>query len=142
MVTEWGMSEKIGPLNFSSGGGGEVFLGRDFSRKEAYSEATSQAIDAEIRRIVVEQYERALKLLTDNRDALERVALALLEHETISGDEVNELFDGRELVRPPLEAAVGDDDQVNDSKVKKKKRPSIFPPIGPVGKGDPDPEPA
>ncbi len=141
MVTEWGMSEKIGPLNFSGGGSGEIFLGRDFSRKEAYSEATSQAIDAEIRRIVIEQYERALKLLTDNRDVLERVALALLEHETISGDEVKELFDGKVLVRPPIEVTVGDDDQVNDPKVK-KRRPSIFPPIGPVGKGDPDPEPA
>ena len=59
MVTEWGMSDAIGPLNFSSGGQ-EVFLGRDFqSGGEAYSQQTAQSIDGEIRRIVTEQHDRA-----------------------------------------------------------------------------------
>ncbi len=141
MVTEWGMSEKIGPLNFASGSE-EVFLGRDFSRSDAYSEATSQNIDAEIRRMVVEQYERALKLLTDSQEALERVAQALLVHETITGAEVQDLFDGKPVSRKPVKPDPNDEDTGGEKEKVAKKRPSLFPPIRPVGKGEPDPEPA
>ncbi|HTE53636.1 MAG TPA: ATP-dependent zinc metalloprotease FtsH [Kofleriaceae bacterium] len=138
MVTEWGMSDAIGPLNFSRGQG-EVFLGRDFSATEAYSEDTAQRIDAEIRRIVTEQHERAYKLLEEHQSGLERVARALLEFETLTGDEVLTLFRGGVLERravPRMQTAVKPDEDA----AKKRRRPSLIPPI--VGKKEPDPEPA
>src|SRR5262249_5456010 len=66
MVTEWGMSDEFGPLNFSSGKH-EVFLGRDFSSSDRLSEDTARRIDAEIRRIVTVQYERAVAILSEHR---------------------------------------------------------------------------
>jgi cell division protease FtsH len=137
MVTEWGMSDAIGPLNFSRGPS-EVFLGRDFTSTEAYSEDTSQRIDAEIRRIVTEQHERARKLLEHHQSELERVAKALLEYETLTGEEVLTLFKGGALDRRAtriMPVAKPDEDAA-----KKRRRPALIPPI--VGKKEPDPEPA
>src|SRR5215208_2313443 len=76
MVTEWGMSDEFGPLNFSSGKH-EVFLGRDFASGNTLSEDTAMRIDAEIRRIVMQQYERAVAILSDHRKELEQIAEAL-----------------------------------------------------------------
>ena len=73
MVCEWGMSERLGPIAFGQARS-EPFLGRDIQRKQNYSEATAQAIDEEVHRIIDEQYARAKKLLQDNWSALERVA--------------------------------------------------------------------
>jgi cell division protease FtsH len=136
MVTEWGMSEEIGPLNFARGGN-EVFLGRDFGTTEAYSEETAKRIDAEIRRIVTSQYERAKALLTEHREGLERVARALLDYETLNGDEVEILFKGGTIERrtPPARPVSARP----TIEPKKRKRPSLVPPV--LG-GDPDPEPA
>jgi cell division protease FtsH len=138
MVTEWGMSEEIGPLNFSSGGQ-EVFLGREFSQGESYSEATAMKLDGEIRRIVTEQYQRALSLLEQHRAVLESIAETLLEHETLSGAEIKTLFEGGEVVRP-TDNSSAEDDSANqgESSTSKPKRPALFPPIG---KKEPDPEP-
>ncbi|HUS65217.1 MAG TPA: ATP-dependent zinc metalloprotease FtsH [Kofleriaceae bacterium] len=136
MVTEWGMSDAIGPLNFSRGSS-EVFLGRDFATHDAYSEDTAQRIDAEIRRIVTEQHDRALRLLEQHKVELERVAKALLEHETLSGEEVEVLFKGGVLERRPPTRTVAKSDE---SEAKKKRRPSLLPPV--IGKKEPDPEPA
>lgn len=100
MVTEWGMSEEFGPLNFT-GGKTEVFLGRDFSNGgERHSEETSRRIDAEIRRIVMEQYHRARAILTEHRAFLDAVASALLEFETIDGDDIGKLIAGEKIDRP------------------------------------------
>ena len=94
MVCEWGMSEAIGPLNFG-GEGGEVFLGRDYSRSSRpYSEQTAQEIDAEIRRIVNDQSDLAVQLLRDNMDLLRDLSEALLEFETLDSDEIQMVFDG------------------------------------------------
>jgi cell division protease FtsH len=136
MVTEWGMSEEIGPLNFARGNN-EVFLGRDFATGEAYSEETAKRIDAEIRRIVTAQYDRAKKLLAESRDGLERVARALLDYETLNGDEVGVLFKGGTIERrtpPPRPVA-----NRPAAEPKKRKRPSLAPVLG---GGEPDPEPA
>jgi cell division protease FtsH len=137
MVTEWGMSDAIGPLNFSRGQG-EVFLGRDFSATEAYSEDTAQRIDAEIRRIVTEQHDRARKLLDEHQGELQRVAKALLEYETLSGEEVHTLFGGGVLDRrtPRVQPTA----KADEDTAKKRRRPVLIPPI--VGKKEPDPEPA
>ncbi len=137
MVTEWGMSDAIGPLNFSRGPS-EVFLGRDFSATEAYSEDTAQRIDAEIRRIVTEQHDRARKLLDVHQAELQRVAKALLEYETLTGEEVLTLFGGGVLDRrtPRVQPTA----KVDEESAKKRRRPALIPPI--VGKKEPDPEPA
>jgi cell division protease FtsH len=138
MVTEWGMSEEIGPLNFSRGQN-EVFLGRDFAQHDAYSEETARKIDGEIRRICTDQHKKARELLAGNQEALERIAQALLEHETLTGAEIETLFPGGKIDRrsPSIESR-GDVAGVSE----KKKRPILFPPITPVGKNEPDPEPA
>lgn len=99
MVCEWGMSDRMGPMVFGRNEN-EVFLGRDFGKSKDFSEKTAQEIDAEVRRIVLEQYQRARKLLEDNLEGLKRVAKALLEYETIDGDEVRRVLSGEELSRP------------------------------------------
>ena len=78
----------------------EVFLGKDFSSNERHSEDTSKRIDAEIRRIVMAQHERAVAILTAHRPELEAVAQALLEYETIDGEDITVLIRGERLSRP------------------------------------------
>ncbi len=92
MVTEWGMSEKLGPISYSSDG--PVFLGRDFEERKTYSEETASLIDEEVKRIVAEQYERAKKLLTEHRSILDNMARVLVERETIYTAEVDMLMKG------------------------------------------------
>lgn len=94
------MSEEFGPLNFAGGGKQEVFLGKDFSSNERHSEDTSKRIDAEIRRIVMAQHERAVSILRAHRPELEAVAQALLEYETIDGEDITVLLKGERLSRP------------------------------------------
>ena len=91
MVTEWGMSERIGPMAFGSNG--PVFLGDDMMQSKDYSEDMARLIDEETQRILREQEDRCTNLLTVNRNALNLVARNLLEHETLSGEEVNRLID-------------------------------------------------
>jgi cell division protease FtsH len=91
MVTEYGMSDRLGPMTFGSAHD-EVFLGRDFTRSRNYSEGVASEIDTEIRSIIEAAYERAETLLKDNRDKLNRVAEALLEKEKLEADELEELF--------------------------------------------------
>ena len=86
MVTKYGMSEKLGTITFGSGGE-EVFLGRDFAKERNYSEETSALIDEEVKRIVDNGYNTAVKILTENMGKLESVANVLLEKEKIDGDE-------------------------------------------------------
>src|SRR3989440_1874883 len=103
MVCEWGMSEKLGPLAFGEEEG-EVFLGREFGqRARNFSEATAIEIDAEVRKIVTEQYSRAKLLLMENKPALDRIAAALLEWETLDGEEVELLLRGGTInkAKPP-----------------------------------------
>jgi cell division protease FtsH len=97
MVCEWGMSEKLGPLAFGEEQG-EVFLGREFNaRQRNFSEATAIDIDNEVRGIVTAQYSRAKQLLIEHKPALDRIASALLEWETLDGNEVDVLIRGGPL---------------------------------------------
>ncbi|MBI5571474.1 MAG: ATP-dependent metallopeptidase FtsH/Yme1/Tma family protein [Desulfomonile tiedjei] len=100
MVCEWGMSEVLGPLTFGQKEE-HIFLGKEFARHRDYSEETAITVDAEIRRIVSEHYEKARQILLDNEETLVRMAEALLERETLGADEIEALIEGREL--PPLE---------------------------------------
>jgi cell division protease FtsH len=93
MVSEWGMSQ-LGPVNFGRKQG-EVFLGRDFTQNShEFSESAAVSVDAEIRRIVEENYERARTILTEHRDQLDAVTAALLEFETLNGSEVDLIMSG------------------------------------------------
>ncbi|MCI8608732.1 MAG: ATP-dependent metallopeptidase FtsH/Yme1/Tma family protein [Firmicutes bacterium] len=93
MVTKYGFSEKIGAVNYSHSE--EVFLGNDFTAQKNYSEEIAREIDAEIKTLIDEAYEKAKTLLTDNMEILERVAQALLLVETIDGDQFEDLFTGK-----------------------------------------------
>ncbi len=95
MVCEWGMSDKIGPVVFSAREE-NVFLGKNISKIKEYSEETAKLLDEEIDRIVKESYEKALNTLKDHRDALDRLAEALLDRETLTGDEVEQIIKGEE----------------------------------------------
>jgi cell division protease FtsH len=90
MVCEWGMSE-LGPLTFGKTEG-EVFLGRDFGHDRDYSEATANLIDAEVRRIITNAYDRAKKIIDDNEKSMHRLARTLLEKEVLDGEEVLQLI--------------------------------------------------
>ncbi len=101
MVCVYGMSEKLGPVEYSSGHD-EVFLARDFAQSvRNFSERTAQIIDEEIRRIIEENYNRALDILSQNKDRLELIAKKLIEFETLSGDHVRELLDTGTMLNPP-----------------------------------------
>ncbi|KPK44098.1 MAG: cell division protein FtsH [Nitrospira bacterium SM23_35] len=90
MVTEWGMSEKLGPLTFGKKDE-QIFLGREIARHKDYSEKTAIDIDDEVKRIVIEAYDTSKNLLIENRDILETFARALLEKETMDGPEIDAL---------------------------------------------------
>jgi cell division protease FtsH len=91
MVCEWGMSEKLGPMTFGKKDE-EIFLGRDFTQRVDYSETTAVQIDAEVRRLLMDAYERAKLLLRRNVAALHRVAEALLERESLDGNDIDEIL--------------------------------------------------
>jgi cell division protease FtsH len=102
MVTRYGFSDALGPIEFAENQE-EVFLGHSVARQQNVSEATAQKIDAEIRRIIDECYERARKILTEKRDDLNTLAQGLLEYETLTGDEIVALLKGIPPVRTPYE---------------------------------------
>jgi len=99
MVTRYGMSDSLGPMVYAENEG-EPFLGRSMARSSSMSEATMQQVDAEIRRIIDEQYRVARNILENNREMVEVMAKALLEWETIDMDQINDIVDGRPP-RPP-----------------------------------------
>ena len=90
MVREWGMSDEVGPMAW--GNQSQVFLGDDLMAGREYSDETARVIDEEVQKILVKQEMACRKLLDENRNALDLIARALLEHETISGDEVTRLI--------------------------------------------------
>lgn len=92
MVTKYGFSEKLGPVNYSSGE--EVFLGKDLTSKQNYSDEIAKEIDEEIRYIIEEAYRECEKILTENSKELNLVADALLEVETLDGDQFLRLING------------------------------------------------
>ena len=112
MVCEWGMSEKLGPLTYGEREE-QIFLGRELTRHSDYSEATAIEIDQEVKRIIDQCYEKARCIAEGNKDALERIAEALLEQEVLDGDTVKKIIAGE---FPDEEA------KKKSKKAKKKKR--------------------
>ena len=103
MVTEFGFSDKLGPLRYSENEQ-EVFLGHSVTQRKNVSEATAKIIDEEVRRIVEDGEARARNILTEHLDELHRLAKGLLEYETLSGDEIQSLFKGEPILRPDKDA--------------------------------------
>jgi cell division protease FtsH len=131
MVTRWGMSDALGPLQYAEPDE-EVFLGYSVNRTRQMSNETAQAIDNEIRKIVEDGYKRAQNLLTENKEELEKLAQALLEYETLSGDEIKKVIVGETIDRggakgPAMPAA--------GSSIPKAKRPKAGTVGGPAAAG-------
>jgi cell division protease FtsH len=114
MVTEFGFSEKLGRLRYNDDED-EVFLGRSITRTRNVSEETARLIDAEVRRIIQEAESLARRILTEHQDALHRIAAALLEYETLSGEDVRTLLDGGTIHRGDRQ----------DTDRPAKRRPSV-----------------
>ena len=99
MVTRYGMTEALGPMVYAENEG-EVFLGRSVTKTNNMSEATLQKVDGEVRRIIDQQYKVARTLIEDNKDKIHSMAKALLEWETIDGDQLDDIIAGKDP-RPP-----------------------------------------
>jgi cell division protease FtsH len=119
MVTRWGMSDALGPLQYADPDE-EVFLGYSVNRTRQMSNETAQAIDKEIRRVVEDGYERAKTVLDEHRHELEALAQALLEYETLSGDEIKKVLAGEPIDRG---GAKGPALPTAGSSIPKAKRP-------------------
>ena len=128
MVTKWGLSEELGPLLYSEDDG-EVFLGRSAaSQSKTVSDETAIAIDKEVRRIVDECYDKAAKILEENRNLLELMKDALIEYETIDTAQIDDIMEGKKP-RPPADWSDSDEDSSGGaSKVEEEVGKS--PPIG------------
>ncbi|MEZ5404722.1 MAG: ATP-dependent zinc metalloprotease FtsH [Verrucomicrobiia bacterium] len=100
MVCEWGMSEKMGMIQYDERED-LVFLGRDIGRNRSYSEETQREIDHEVKKLIDDAYSRAKKLISENRDKLEAIAQALLEYETLDGQHIKEILEHGRLINPP-----------------------------------------
>ena len=95
MVTQWGLSDRMGPLTYSEDEG-EVFLGKSIGRQKTVSDETAQAIDSEIRAIIDRNYQRAVDILSKNEDKLHLMADALMKYETIDADQIDTIMEGKE----------------------------------------------
>jgi cell division protease FtsH len=127
MITEWGMSDKLGMIAYGDNGQ-EVFLGHSVTQHKNVSEATAREIDSEVKAIIDASYQRAKKILTDNIDELNALALGLLEYETLSLDEIRQVLRGEKVIK-----------RVNDDPAPDSRRSSVptttrpVPPAGGLG---------
>jgi cell division protease FtsH len=127
MVCEWGMSENMGPLTFGKKEE-QIFLGREIAQHQDYSEDTALKIDAEVRKIVTENYDRCVVLLTEHKQRLLDIADALLAREVLDGEQIRRLAYGHPLDEaPPPAAAVPPAVDARD-RARDKERPSLVPP--------------
>ena len=117
MITKYGFSEKLGPVSFSSND--EVFLGRDFSTRQNYSEEVASEVDHEIRALLSECYAETKKILQENDEAFERVAQALLLVETLDGDQFERLYNG-EIDPEGIQKEVEDENKKIEHKNKQE----------------------
>lgn len=119
MVCEWGMSEVFGSLSLNNEGK-EVFLGRELMQQQQYSDETARLIDAEVKNIVQKGYETAKELLEDNEEIMHKLAQALLERETISGEELSKIMKGEDL--PTIQKEQDKKNNVSNNNLKQKKK--------------------
>ncbi|MCQ2011251.1 MAG: ATP-dependent zinc metalloprotease FtsH [Sporolactobacillus sp.] len=100
MVTEFGMSDKLGPMQFGNNDSGQVFLGRDIQNDQNYSDAIAFEIDQEVQRFVKAEYDRCKKLLLEHRDKLELIAQTLLKVETLEEEQIKSLYETGKYIEP------------------------------------------
>ena len=137
MVCEWGMSEKMGPLTYGTKEE-QVFLGKDFSQQKNFSDQTAKLIDQEVKTLVMGGYEKAYEIITEHRDLLEKMALALLDKETLGASEIKDIVDGKEPPANGQETKTG----TEMTSTKKTKKESDVDSDDIIGGGLPDPHPA
>ncbi len=126
MVMRWGMSDKLGPLEYEEEQG-ETFLGYSQTQRHNMSNETALMIDSEIKSLIDGGHKRATQVLTENVDQLHRVAGALLEYETLTGDEIKQIAAGEDINRPDAGATASTLPSSGTS-IPKTRRPS-----GPFG---------
>jgi len=125
MVCEWGMSDKLGPLAFGKKEE-QIFLGREMTQHQDYSQQTAIDIDSEVRRLVFANYDRAKQVLNENLDKLKAIAEALLEFETLDTADIDTLMEGGRIERkPPAPPVVAE--RKEPAAPPAKVRPSLFP---------------
>jgi cell division protease FtsH len=125
MVCEWGMSDAMGPLTFGKKEE-QIFLGREIAQRSDYSEDTALRIDQEVKRIVTENYERALQVLQDSQNGLQGLADALLAREVLDADQVRRIVSGQSLDEPPT-PPTEPPRAVSDDRTRKETRPGFVP---------------
>jgi cell division protease FtsH len=126
MVTEWGMSDKLGMIAYGDNSQ-EIFVGHSLTQNKNVSEVTAREIDAEIKQIIDAAYGRARQILTDNLEELHRLARGLLEHETLSGDEIRQVLRGEPVIRKVVDEPAPD---TRRASVPAAGRPAPPPPGG------------
>ncbi|MGM0603465.1 MAG: ATP-dependent zinc metalloprotease FtsH [Bacillota bacterium] len=119
MVTEYGMSENLGPLTLGQKHDQQVFLGRDISRQRNYSEEVAARIDKEISKMVEECYSKAERILKENSDKVKRIVEALKEFETLNSSQIKKLIKGEEISGDPDKDEIDNDDSADTIKVFK-----------------------
>lgn len=134
MVTEFGFSDLLGPLRYSDNQE-EIFLGHAVTQQKHVSDATARLIDEEVRRLIDEAEDTARRILQEKREDLERVATALLDYETLSGEEVRALVRGEPIVR------VDPREEPRDSGRRASVPPSGKKAKEPRGGFEPEPQP-
>jgi len=133
MICEWGMSDLLGPLAFGRREE-QIFLGREINRTTNYSEKTAELIDAELKRIVTENHQRARELLAARLDVLHRLAEALLEHESLDAEQIDAVMEGKPIPKPRAAEIASK----NKGPEKEKAERAVFTPSLPPLKEDPE----
>jgi cell division protease FtsH len=126
MVCEWGMSEHLGPLTFGKKEE-QIFLGREIAQHQDYSEDTALKIDAEVKQIVTDNYQRATSVLSDNKQQLMQIAEALLVRESLDGDQVRRLAVGESLDVESPSAPAAPADEPRDRARDTERAPLMSP---------------
>jgi cell division protease FtsH len=133
MVCEWGMSDAMGPLTFGKRDE-QIFLGREISKAQDYSEGTAMSIDQEVKRMVMANYDRARKVLTDNKPALLKIADQLLAREVLDAEQVLRLAKGLDLEEVPAPASPPPAPSAGEPRRESPERPTLVPSLTkPVG---------
>jgi cell division protease FtsH len=135
MITEWGMSDKLGMIAYGDNSQ-EVFLGHSVTQSKNVSEETARQIDSEIKTVISRAYDKARRILTENVEELHRLATGLLEHETLSGDELRTVLRGEKVIRTVVDEPAPESRRAS---VPTSGRPATPPP--PAGGAAPAPQP-
>jgi len=131
MVSEWGMSDKLGMIAYGDNGQ-EVFLGHSVTQHKNVSEATAREIDSEIKGIIDRAYVKAHQILTENIEELNRLAKGLLEYETLSGEEIRTVLRGEPVIRKVVDEPAPENRRASVPPAGRPAAPPAGPGLGPA----------